>query len=85
MKNLVKTPTIFFIISAIMNISAIILFATGNENSLGTVFLCSGSAFLCLGSAFARKASENKDDEKTEDNAETTSEENATEENVQED
>jgi hypothetical protein len=69
---------IFFIISAVMNISAIIFFATGNESSLGSVFLCSGSAFLCIGTAFARKDSEHKENEKAEDTTET--EENTTEE-----
>ena len=77
MKDLKINPIIFFIISAVMNISAIIFFATGNESSLGTVFLCSGSAFLCIGTAFSRKDSEHKENEKAEDTTET--EENTTE------
>ena len=70
------------IISMILNIAAIILFtvsiilySTGYEGSLGTVFLCIGNVFLISGIFMSRKKSENnaeqtEADENKEDKAE---------------
>ena len=66
MKNHKISPTIFYILSALFNLAAVILF-TQRNTSLGTIFLCLGSSFLCFGAASSRKNSENKDAESTED------------------
>ena len=63
------------IISMILNIAAIILYSTGYEGSLGTVFLCIGNVFLISGIFMSRKKSENnaeqtEADENKEDKAE---------------
>jgi len=73
------------IISMILNIAAIILFtvsiilySTGYEGSLGTVFLCIGNVFLISGIFMSRKerkesennAEQSKADENKEDKAE---------------
>ncbi len=60
MKNKKFLSTLFYIISAVFNIGAVIGFTSKIEMTVPTVFLCVGSTFLCLGSVFYRKANDNK-------------------------
>ena len=62
-----KHFNLFYLSSILFYIAAIITFATGNENSMGVMWLCLGSAFLCLGSAFLNKSNENNDNENSEE------------------
>lgn len=59
MKKHKTTSTLFYLASGLFNLSAIITFASGNQNSTAVMWLCLGSAFLCLGSAFSRRSKEN--------------------------
>ena len=65
-KEIKINPTIFFVVSAILNIVGIVsLVSGGGENTTGIVWICLGSTFLCLGSAFRSRQSadgEKKDD-----------------------
>ena len=47
---------LFYILSAIFNVTAIVMFAGGNESGTGAMWLCLGAAFLCLGSHWSMKA-----------------------------
>ena len=47
---------LFYLISAVFNVIAIVNFAGGSENSLGFFWLSLGSVFLCLGSHYNIKA-----------------------------
>ena len=65
-KEIKINPTIFYVVSAILNIVGVISLASGGgENTTGIIWICLGSTFLCLGSAFRSRqnsASEKKDD-----------------------
>lgn len=47
---------LFYLVSAVFNVIAIVIFASGSENSLGFAWVCLGSALLCLGSHYTIKA-----------------------------
>ena len=49
--------------AALFYIASVISFVTGNENSLGVMWLGLGSAFLCFGSVALKKANESKEEE----------------------
>ena len=44
-------------------LTAILKLTTGNNNSLGVVYICLGSIFLCLGSMHVKEAKDNNDDD----------------------
>jgi len=70
MKNRRITGTLFHLASILFYVASIITFASGNDNSMGVVWLCLGSAFLCLGTTLSRKerqASEDKDEKRKTD------------------
>ena len=59
-----KTNSIlYYICSVLWYLAAILKFATGNNNSLGFVYICLGSSFLCLGSMHVKEAKDNNDDD----------------------
>ena len=62
MKKYQNISTLFYIVSALFNLLAIISLSGGMEGSTGFVWLSVGSVFLCLGSLYARKSKENRDD-----------------------
>ena len=47
---------LFYLISAVFNVTGIVSFASGNESGLGFAWVCLGSALLCLGSHYTIKA-----------------------------
>ena len=55
MKKSKNSSLIFYIVSILFYVAAIITFLTGNHNSTGTIWLCCGSTFLCLGSSWRKK------------------------------
>ena len=57
MKNI---GLLFYILSAVFNVTGIVMFARGGENNMGFVWVCLGSTFLCLGTALSRKKEEEK-------------------------
>ena len=57
---------LFYLVSAVFNVIGIVTFTSGNESSLGFVWVCLGSALLCLGSHYnikAKKETEEKEKE----------------------
>ncbi len=65
-KEIKITPTLFYVVSAILNIVGIISLVGGGENhTTGIVWICLGSTFLCLGSAL--RSRQNTDKEKKDD------------------
>ena len=52
--------TLFCILSAVFNVLAVVMFASGNESGTAPLWLCLGSSFLCLGIALSRKAEESE-------------------------
>lgn len=60
MKNRKISKSIFFIVSALFYLVAIINFATA-DRSAGVYWLLLGSTFLCLGSAYINKSKNDKD------------------------
>lgn len=73
MKNKKLISTLLYIFSAVLNICAIIGFASQMDNGISTVFLCAGSSLLCLASVFSRKTNENGEEtnKKNEENSNT--------------
>ena len=62
-KEIKINPTIFYVVSAVLNIVGVITLATGGGEDISGIFwICLGSTFLCLGSAL--KSRENADKEK---------------------
>ena len=55
---------LFYLVSAVFNVIAIVIFASGSENSLGFLWLSLGSVFLCLGSHHNIKAKKETGEEK---------------------
>lgn len=49
---------LFYLLSAVFNVMAIVMFSSGNESGTGAMWLCLGSAFLCLGTALSRRKKE---------------------------
>ena len=47
---------LFYLVSVVFNVIAIVSFASKSENSLGFAWLCLGSTFLCLGTVYNSKA-----------------------------
>ena len=56
-----NTGLLFYILSAVLNILAIVMFA--GDSGMGPMYLCLGSSFLCLGTVFTRRAKEEKEEE----------------------
>ena len=54
---------LFYLVSAVFNVIAIVSFASKSGNSLGFAWLCLGSTFLCLGTAYNNKAKKEADEE----------------------
>ena len=71
MKNTKKiniNPTVFYVVSAILNIVGIVSLVGGGENhTTGIVWICLGSTFLCLGSALKSRQNTDKENEKKDD------------------
>lgn len=55
---------LLYLVSAVFNVIAIVIFASGNESGLGGLWLCLGSTFLCLGTAYNNKAKKENGEEK---------------------
>ena len=53
---------LFYILSAVFNILAIVMFA--GDSGMGPMWLCLGSSFLCLGTVFSRRAREGEEEKK---------------------
>lgn len=66
MNNENRMSVIYFIVSIIFYIVAIMRFTDGDSSSGGSVWICLGSAFLCLGSMHAENGKKADSDEKTE-------------------
>ena len=64
MKKHKMTLIIFYIVAAVLDISAIIAFANSEHIGIGSALLCFGSVFLCLGTRFSYKNSDSDNDEK---------------------
>jgi len=45
----------------------IVTFTSGNESSLGFVWVCLGSTFLCLGTAYNNKAKKETEEKEKEE------------------
>ena len=50
MKKETKKSILFYVASALLYMTSLISFISGNDNSMAVVWLCLGSSFLCLGS-----------------------------------
>ena len=62
-KEIKINPTVFYVVSAILNIVGVVTLARGGGEDISGVFwICLGSTFLCLGSAL--KSRENAGKEK---------------------
>ena len=55
MKKSKNSSLIFYVVSILFYVAAIITFFSGNHNSTGIIWLCCGSTFLCLGSSWRKK------------------------------
>ena len=55
---------LFYLVSAVFNVIAIVIFVSKRENSLGFLWLSLGSVFLCLGSHHSMKARKEAEEEK---------------------
>ena len=58
---------LYYITAVLFDLSAIVTFVGGNNNSMGVVWLCLGSTFLCLGSVYLNRSKENKDNKDNKD------------------
>ena len=63
MKKSKNSSLIFYIVSILFYVAAIITFLTGNHNSTGIIWLCLGSTFLSIGTS--RRKKEGSDVEKS--------------------
>ena len=70
MKKYQNISTLFYIVSALFNLLAIISLSGGTQNSMGFVWLSLGSVFLCLGTLYSRKSRENSGDNDSHDEKE---------------
>lgn len=61
MKNRKISKSIFFVVSALFYLVAIINFATA-DRSTGGFWLLLGSTFLCLGAAYTNKSKNDKNE-----------------------
>ncbi len=66
MKKTKSISLLFYAVSILLMLAALLSFALNRESAVAIIFLCLGSSFLCLGSFFKRKEQESKkeDDEK---------------------
>ncbi len=62
MKKYTVITTLFFIAAIILDVAAIVAFASENSSAMGGAFLSFGSVFLCLGTLFSRKQAGGSDD-----------------------
>jgi len=58
---------LFYLVSAVFNVIGIVTFTSGNESSLGFVWVCLGSTFLCLGTAYNNKAKKETEEKEKEE------------------
>lgn len=63
MKKSKVSSTLYYIVSVMFSICAMMNFVNG-DTSMGVTWMAIGSTFLCLGSIFGRKADEGDDDSK---------------------
>ena len=69
-KEIKINPTVFYVVSAILNIVGVVTLARGGGEDISGIFwICLGSTFLCLGSALKSRQStdSNADSEKKDD------------------
>jgi len=58
---------LFYLVFAVFNVIGIVTFTSGNESSLGFVWVCLGSTFLCLGTAYNNKAKKETEEKEKEE------------------
>ena len=58
---------LFYLVSAVFNVIAIVSFASKSGNSQGFAWLCLGSTFLCLGTAYNNKAKKETEEKEKEE------------------